>query len=220
MKQLIHALEKTEIEGHSVFLAGPTPRNNKATSWRPLMIQILRSMGYTGDILIPEKKGNWLEYDYTNQTNWEVEYLNAASCILFWIPREINHMPGFTTNIEYGEFMHSEKILLGFPPNTPKMRYLQVRAKMHNIPVVNTMEDAAQWVIDHTVNGIIRPVKSHHDINSCPCIYLDEPCMKNCTCVQQLSSHGCLNCCTYGSIAQRKQTAIHLNALRLKNDEV
>jgi len=52
-------------------------------------------------------------------------------------------------------------------------------------------------------------------IGSCPCLYLEEPCHPSCTCVNGASSLGCLFCCTYGSIEQRKEKALHLaNKLR------
>ena len=146
MNQEIYALENTPINGHSVFLAGPTPRNKNVPSWRPDMIKILREKGYTGDILIPEKRGDYLDYEYVTQTKWEVDHLNAADVIAFWIPRNIETMPAFTTNIEFGEFLHSGKIVLGYPDGAERMRYLQVRADMHQIKVFHSMNDMAEWI--------------------------------------------------------------------------
>lgn len=146
MNKEIYALENTPINGHSVFLAGPTPRDKNVPSWRPDMIKILRENGYEGDILIPEKRGDYLDYEYVTQTKWEVDHLNAADIIAFWIPRNLETMPAFTTNIEFGEFLHSGKIVLGYPKEAKRMRYLQVRAEMHNIVVYHTMEELASWV--------------------------------------------------------------------------
>jgi len=147
MNKEIYALESIEIEGHSVFLAGPTPRDKNTPSWRPDMIDLLRSKGYTGDILIPEKRGDYLDYEYETNTVWEVSNLIRAEMISFWIPRSLPEMPAFTSNIEFGEFMHSGKIVLGYPKDAEKMRYLQVRAQMHGIPVVRTMEE----LVDHII---------------------------------------------------------------------
>ena len=47
----------------------------------------------------------------------------------------------------------------------------------------------------------------------CPCLYLDEPCHPSCTCRNGVSSAGCLYCCTYGSIEQRKQKALQLKEM-------
>ena len=50
---------------------------------------------------------------------------------------------------------------------------------------------------------------------SCPCLYLKQPCHDRCTCVNLMSSSGCLNCCTYGSLEQRTRRAEILNEIRL-----
>lgn len=50
---------------------------------------------------------------------------------------------------------------------------------------------------------------------SCPCKYLDNPCDDRCSCLNIFSSFGCLNCCTYGSLEQRRAMAIYLNNLRI-----
>lgn len=142
MNKEIYALEYSDSD-FSVFLAGPTPRDNSVKSWRPAAIKILREQNFKGNIFIPEKRDNHLDYEYDSHTKWEVEHLNKANVILFWIPREVNSMPAFTTNIEFGEFMHSGKIILAYPPNAQRMRYLEMRAKMHNIPIFNNLHDSA-----------------------------------------------------------------------------
>jgi hypothetical protein len=43
----------------------------------------------------------------------------------------------------------------------------------------------------------------------CPCLYTT-PCDPSCTCVQQISSHGCSRCCSYGDPGQRRALAAHL----------
>jgi hypothetical protein len=47
---------------------------------------------------------------------------------------------------------------------------------------------------------------------ACPCLYLDKPCSEDCTCKNQFSSAGCSNCCTYGSLEQRKAKALYLTS--------
>lgn len=148
MNQEIYALEnQNDNECQSIFLAGPTPRDHSSPSWRPDMIKILRDAGFEGDIFIPEKRGNYLDYEYGTHTRWEVEHLNKATLILFWVPREKNAMPAFTTNIEFGEFLHSGKIVLGYPEWAERMRYLKERCIMHDIPHFHTMEEVANCAI-------------------------------------------------------------------------
>lgn len=158
MNQEIYAQEDTLIDGHSVFLAGPTPRDHSTPSWRPEMIKLLRDNKYQGDILIPEKRGNYLDYDYLTQTRWEVKHLNLANIILFWIPRELKTMPAFTTNIEFGEWMHSGKCILSYPIDAPKMRYLKIRADDLKIPVYHTMEETVDEVKFRHVNYLAEKI--------------------------------------------------------------
>ena len=44
---------------------------------------------------------------------------------------------------------------------------------------------------------------------ACPCNYV-EPCSPNCTCANPVMSGGCLRCCSYGSLDQRKAAAKRL----------
>ena len=148
MNQEIYALESQEDNDClSIFLAGPTPRDHSSPSWRPGMIKTLRDAGFTGDIFVPEKRGDYLSYEYGTHTRWEVEYLNKATLILFWIPRDLESMPAFTSNIDFGEFSHSGKIILGYPEWAKKMRYLKERCIMHDIQYFHTMEELANCAV-------------------------------------------------------------------------
>jgi len=131
----------------SVFLAGPTPRKQSVPSWRPDMIKELCNSGFKGNILLPEyknEKSKRLEYD--KQIKWEVDNLNRANVILFWIPRDMSTLPGLTTNIEFGEFMKTGKVVLGYPENAEYVRYIGVRAQWLDIPTANTMSEVAALV--------------------------------------------------------------------------
>jgi hypothetical protein len=137
----------------SVFLAGPTPRSASVKSWRPDMISILRSRGFTGDIIIPEYKDEYesdkpKSFVYDKRISWEVHWLKKSTAILFWIPRKMSTMPALTTNIEFGEFMKSEKVILGYPPDAEHVSYMATRAKWLDIPIANTMSEAADYIIN------------------------------------------------------------------------
>lgn len=62
--------------------------------------------------------------DYLDQVSWEREALTEATTILFWIPRSFPDMPALTTNVEFGYWMHSGKIIYGRPDNAEKIKYL------------------------------------------------------------------------------------------------
>ena len=138
-------------DNFSVFLAGPTPRSATVKSWRPDMIKELRDAGFKGEIVIPEYKNEYerkkpKSFVYDKRISWEVHWLKKSNAILFWVPRNMSTMPALTTNIEFGEFMHSEKVILGYPENAEHVQYMTVRAKWLNIPVANTMGEVAAYI--------------------------------------------------------------------------
>lgn len=109
----------------SIFLAGPTPRNNGVKSWRPIAIQLLKDLGFDGEVFSPESKtGTFGDLDYKEVIDWELEHLDRSSIILFWIPRELTNMPAFTTNVEFGYHLKTGKVIYGRPDDAPKNRYL------------------------------------------------------------------------------------------------
>ena len=138
---------KTEIEKAyagktpSIFLAGPTPREDGVDSWRPEALELLNKHGFTGGVFIPEDRGAERYADYDGQINWEWDGLDAANVIIFWVPRELTKMPAFTTNVEFGLYAASGKCVLGYPEGTPKNRYLHAVAEKYGMPVVHTLED-------------------------------------------------------------------------------
>lgn len=108
----------------SIFLAGPTPRNNKVISWRKEAIKYLEELNYDGIVYIPEYSTWETRGNYENQVMWERNALTNAKVILFWIPREIPDMIGLTTNVEFGYWLHSGKVIYGRPDNAEKVKYL------------------------------------------------------------------------------------------------
>lgn len=54
--------------------------------------------------------------------------------------------------------------------------------------------------------------RRHERWCGCPCVYTT-PCDPWCTCVKGHSSRGCLRCCTYGSVEQRRAKAERLAAV-------
>lgn len=108
----------------SIFLAGPTPRDANITSWRKEACDILEKLGFEGIVYVPEYSTGALFKDHNEQAMWEREALTAASKIVFWIPRSLPDMPAFTTNVEFGYWLHTGKIIYGRPNSAVKVRYL------------------------------------------------------------------------------------------------
>lgn len=126
-----------------IFLAGPTPRGDVGESWRPQALAFLNAMGYEGIVSAPEPFCD----NYVDQVEWEAKHLEMATCIVFWVPRCLETMPAFTTNIEWGEWYKSGKAVLGFPYGSPKMRYLKYKAEKHDVLVAHTLEETIKNAI-------------------------------------------------------------------------
>lgn len=126
----------------SIFLAGPTPRTADVESWRPAALALLAARGYDGTVFVPERRDQGPVASYIDQIDWELAGLARADCILFWIPRELTQMPGFTTNVEFGYWARSGKCLLGAPPDAPKLKYLHALADRLGIARATSLGDA------------------------------------------------------------------------------
>jgi hydrolase, NUDIX family len=110
----------------SIFLAGPTPRDQQTPSWRIEALTILDGLGFNDIVFVPESSNGQPKEDYINQTEWEYAALHIATTIAFWIPRSLPDMPGFTTNVEFGYWVKSKsgKVLYGRPDTAEKIKYL------------------------------------------------------------------------------------------------
>lgn len=122
---IINYSDKEVIKGKkSIFLAGPTPRSENVKSWRIEACQTLEALGYDGVVYVPEYSTWTPKRNYDDQAEWEREALTAASVILFWIPRDLTTMPAFTTNVEFGYWIHTGKVIYGRPDESSKNSYL------------------------------------------------------------------------------------------------
>lgn len=115
---------------NSIFLAGPTPRTGTPVpSWRPEALRALEKAGFDGLVFVPEYKNqfNYLEkstpVDFMSQVEWEYRALENCDLIAFWVPRS-KHLPGFTTNVEFGSYVRSNRIIYGRPDDAEKTDYL------------------------------------------------------------------------------------------------
>lgn len=124
-----------------IFLAGPTPRSKDVPSWRPEALRILESLGYTGQVCVPERRTVVLA-DYNDQVEWEDLGLRQST-IAFWVPRKKWTMPALTTNVEFGRFYQRLDCIYGRPDDADHIRYLDwlYTKDNHNRPIYNTLED-------------------------------------------------------------------------------
>lgn len=139
--------------GPSVFLAGPTPRaGDGVESWRPTAVDLIeRHAAGPVTVLTPESRGGKRAAHYDDQFEWETTARAAASVVLFWIPRDLATMPGFTTNVEFGhDVAVHRQVVLGCPPDCPnpeRNRYLIALARRYGAPVCESLDDTVRTAL-------------------------------------------------------------------------
>ena len=142
---IVFAHEEWDKDAPSIFLAGPSPRQKGDINWRPAALTILDVLGFTGGVFVPlPRDGEWKSSEKVSQWDWEDEYLQKAESIAFWIPRDLVRAPGFTTNIEFGEYMKSGKIAIGSPLHAKGMGYIRHRAEKLEIPTFHGLKDVLE----------------------------------------------------------------------------
>ena len=133
----------------SIFLAGPTPREEKVASWRVDAVKKLEELGFDGVVFVPEYSPWVPKTNYVDQANWEREALTEATVILFWIPRSLPDMPGFSTNVEFGYWLHSKKVIYGRPDGAPKTKYLDWLYKTdYNEEPFNDLDKLLEYAVE------------------------------------------------------------------------
>lgn len=147
---IINYSDQEVLKGtQSIFLAGPTPRDKEITSWRNEACKILEKLNFDGLVYIPEYSSWKPKADYVDQAMWERKALTHASIIVFWIPRKLPEMPAFTTNVEFGYWSHTNKVIYGRPDNAEKIKYLDWLYKLdYNEEPINNLEELLTKAIE------------------------------------------------------------------------
>ena len=77
------------------------------------------------------------------------------TCILFWVPRELApdangypRMGALTTNAEFGMWMRSGKVILGYPHHAEKMTYLAWHARKEGITISHHLRDTVKLAVE------------------------------------------------------------------------
>jgi hypothetical protein len=166
---VVWAREPVPTGSPSVFLAGPTPRAEAVPSWRPAAIRALTA-AWVGPqpltVLTPESRGGRRAAEYHDQVEWEASGLDRATAILFWIPRDLHTLPGFTTNVEFGLYARSGRVVLGAPPECPnpeRNRYLIWTARRYGVPVYQKLADAANGTVSMVKTRISMAIEDESD---------------------------------------------------------
>ena len=152
--KVVYADEVLSIWHPSIFLAGPTPRRAEVRSWRPLALDVLRGLGFSGTVLVPERRDWSARFDYTDQVEWEYAGLEGCSAVAFWVPRDPETLPGFTTNVEFGRYAGSGRCVFGRPPAAPQTRYLDwLYGKLTGRRPENSLDGTMRAAVELTRRG-------------------------------------------------------------------
>lgn len=155
--QIVYAPEQPpERFSKSIFLAGPSPRGNEDLNWRPKALEMLEKLGYDGVVFVPlPRDGQW-NYGYDIQVEWERVHLDMADVVAFWVPRNKQTLPGLTTNVEFGMYVDSGKIVLGYPPEADSMRYLAHHGAREHVPMYSSLEETLESAVRRIGEGAER----------------------------------------------------------------
>lgn len=122
--KVIYSMESIEIEGKSIFLAGPIPRDENAVSWKREALNILEEHGFLGTVFVPEAREFVPKVDYMDEVMWDKAALDKCDLIIFWVPRKRPYMLGLTTNVEFGYYIGKKDIIYGRPNTADDIVYL------------------------------------------------------------------------------------------------
>lgn len=158
---IVHAGEAPPGSWYAaVFVAGPSPRTDDVASWRPHAEALLRQRWQgPGDLVVfvPEARGYTLDaLNNPGQIAWEEAALRWSDQILFWVPRDLDELPGLTTNVEFGRWEASGRCVLGAPPDAVEVDYLRHYAHRHHVPVVDSLDEAVDAVVGALRHGAVR----------------------------------------------------------------
>jgi 8-oxo-dGTP pyrophosphatase MutT (NUDIX family) len=159
-----------DIYSKSLFLCGPSLRpgqEDEIVSWRKEALEYLESKDYDGTIFCPETRSGKFDKDfsYDNQIEWEHKHLNMADVIAFWVPRDVSvdkngklKLPAFTTNVEFGAWASSGKIVFGCPEDLEKHKnkYLKYYADFYKVPGGDTLEETLDAALEMLDEGAER----------------------------------------------------------------
>lgn len=134
--KVIYTTQYTSIEGYSIFLCGPSARKGQTLNWRQEALDILASIDFQGTVVIPEPQNGVWRDNYDDVVQWEEDYLEQVDKIVFWVCRDTeNDIKGLTTNIEFGLYYKTGRVIYGRPDNADNIRNLDWRyTKQYNQP--------------------------------------------------------------------------------------
>ncbi len=127
--KVYYSNEKIKKGQKSIFLAGTTAKDVN-NDWRNKVVELLESKGFDGVVYNPDYTNLEIKNSYEDQLKWELKGVSEATAVLFWIERDIPERPGLTTNVEFGYWLHSGRVVYGRPDTSVKCLYLDMLYKL------------------------------------------------------------------------------------------
>ncbi|HYG83487.1 MAG TPA: nucleoside 2-deoxyribosyltransferase domain-containing protein [Verrucomicrobiae bacterium] len=165
MAQIVYAGEPFPSEVNAtVYLAGPLPRSHLAhqepANWHGEMMQALRTAGFTGVVLTPQRRNGEMPPNYDDQKAWELAAMARADVIVFWIVRT-EHVLAATTNTELGLFVAQgpQRIVVGIPDDPAislATGYQRSLVQDYGLRVAGSHSQAAHTVMEVIGGGAWR----------------------------------------------------------------
>jgi 8-oxo-dGTP pyrophosphatase MutT (NUDIX family) len=155
--QVIYAQEDfPKVIEKTLFLAGPSPRSEEHPNWRIKALEILGQKGYDGVVFTPLLRNGKFFKGYKAQIDWEQAAMNRSDVILFWVPRDLRTLPGFTTNVEFGQKVRNCNVVLGYPPQAPRTSFLGYLAERNFIDYAETLDGTVDLALQKIGQGAKR----------------------------------------------------------------
>lgn len=131
----------------SIFLAGTTS-TDRENDWRKIVVELLKAKGYDGVIYNPDYTELENRNSYENQLVWELRGIRQCTAIMFWVDRELPSRPGLTTNVEFGYWLHSGRLIYGRPKTAQKCLYLDM---LYNLQTKQNPCETLEELVDKTI---------------------------------------------------------------------
>ena len=158
--QIIKPPTHVEIDGPSVFLAGPI---RGSADWQEKAIGLIQGLASWLHVTSPRRPG-FLELspkEYFEQVDWEHHYLDLAArhgVTLFWLSRETEHVCSRayaqTTRFELGEAMmrhrtEGARLVVGWEDGFSNRRYLEytLRKKAPEAVLARSLEETCEQAV-------------------------------------------------------------------------
>ncbi|MEU5426320.1 nucleoside 2-deoxyribosyltransferase domain-containing protein [Streptomyces olivoreticuli] len=142
----------------SVYLCGPTPLDPAVPSWRAEAVHHLGRL-WDGDgelaVFLPEPEAGE-PLSYPDQIRWEEDAMRMSDVVLFYVPRALPSLPGLVTNVKWGAWHRTGRVVLGSPAEAERNEYLLHFAHELEVPVAGSVEETTRRALARLGSGARR----------------------------------------------------------------